>query len=290
MLNFVVLGDWGRMGTPEQHAVARGMGRVAATSQSQFVVTTGDNFYEDGVASIDDPHWRGSFEDVYTNASLQMPWYVALGNHDYRGNVQAQIDYTRHSARWRLPARYYAFEKTIDGCAKAQFVVLDTTPFLPRYRHSDGERLASVGEQAPLGQLAWLRATLARSDAPWKCVIGHHPLYSGSPFHGGTPELQELVLPILQEHAVQVYFCGHEHDLQYLCAPGVHCVVSGAGAASRETGLDAYTAFCSSTLGFTAVSLHADRMQLDFYNAHGQRLYHATILQSLSSAIAVPAE
>ena len=189
MLNFVVLGDWGRMGTPEQHAVARGMGRVAATSQSQFVVTTGDNFYEDGVASIDDPHWRGSFEDVYTNASLQMPWYVALGNHDYRGNVQAQIDYTRHSARWRLPARYYAFEKTIDGCAKAQFVVLDTTPFLPRYRHSDGERLASVGEQAPLGQLAWLRATLARSDAPWKCVIGHHPLYSGSPFHGGTPEL-----------------------------------------------------------------------------------------------------
>ncbi|MEJ0065789.1 MAG: hypothetical protein WDM85_10455 [Caulobacteraceae bacterium] len=34
----------------------------------------------DGVASVNDPKWRTSFEDVYTAPSLQVPWYVALGN------------------------------------------------------------------------------------------------------------------------------------------------------------------------------------------------------------------
>lgn len=62
-------------------------------------------------------------------------------------------------------------------------------------------------------------------------------------------------------------------------------MVSGAGAAYRETGLDTYNDFCASTLGFTAVSLHADRMQIDFYNANGQRLYRTNILRTLSSVV-----
>ncbi|PON16043.1 acid phosphatase [Candidatus Entotheonella serta] len=253
--------------------------------QSQFIITTGDNFYEHGVDYIDDPHWHQSFEEVYAHPSLHTTWYPTLGNHDYHGNIQAQIDYSRHNSRWHLPARYYALEKTINDATKVQLIFLDTTPFRECYRLGDGERIHNVDGQEPQEQLAWLRATLAMSDAPWKCVIGHHPIYSGSPFHGGAPELQELVLPILREYEVQVYFCGHEHDLQYLCSPDVHFVVSGAGAAYRETGLDTYTDFCASTLGFTAVSLHADRMQIDFYNANGQRLYRTNILRTLSSVV-----
>src|SRR5215813_9028063 len=110
MLNFLILGDWGRKGTPGQLAVADGMARVAEQLKSRFVVTTGDNFY-DGVTSLHDAHWQESYEAVYHRPSLQIPWYVVLGNHDYQGSVQAQLDYAYLSARWCLPARYYAVEK-----------------------------------------------------------------------------------------------------------------------------------------------------------------------------------
>ena len=280
MLNFLVIGDWGRKGTPEQHAVARSMAHVAQRLQSRFVLTTGDNFYDDGVASLSDAHWPLSFEQVYTAAPLQTAWYVALGNHDYRGCVEAQIDYGSRSSRWHLPARFYAMEQRIDEATTVQFVFLDTTPFLARYRPGGTELIPGVSEQAYLPQLDWLHATLAASTAPWKLVIGHHPIYSGSPFHGGAVELQHLVLPILRAHSVQAYICGHEHDLQHLCANGLHYVISGAAAEHRDTGHCAYSYFSASTLGFAAVSLTAQHMQLDFYNAGGQCIYQANIAPS----------
>jgi len=280
MLNFLVIGDWGRKGTPEQRAVAQRMAHVAQRLQSRFVLTTGDNFYDDGVASLSDAHWRLSFEQVYTAASLQTAWYVALGNHDYRGCVEAQIDYGSRSARWHLPARFYAMEQSIDEATTVQFVFLDTSPFLARYRPGGAEFIPGVSEQAYLPQLDWLRATLAASAAPWKFVIGHHPIYSGSPFHGGAVELQHLVLPILHTYSVQAYICGHEHDLQHLYADGLHCVVSGAAAEHRDTGRCAYSYFSASTLGFAAVSLTAQRLHLDFYNACGQRIYEADVARS----------
>src|ERR1700692_2120748 len=106
-VNFLVVGDWGRQGTNHQRDVAVQMGKAAAALGSRCVVSVGDNFYEDGVASTADPQWHSSFEEIYAAPSLQIPWYVALGNHDYRGVPQAQIDYAKSSMRWRMPSRYY---------------------------------------------------------------------------------------------------------------------------------------------------------------------------------------
>ena len=81
-MNFLVFGDWGRNGEKDQADVAREMGVVAKKIDAQFILAVGDNFYEDGVASVDDPQWQSSFEQVYTAESLQVPWYAILGNHD----------------------------------------------------------------------------------------------------------------------------------------------------------------------------------------------------------------
>jgi hypothetical protein len=40
------LGDWGRLGQYNQSGVAALMGRKAALQQPDFVISTGDNFYE----------------------------------------------------------------------------------------------------------------------------------------------------------------------------------------------------------------------------------------------------
>ena len=70
-LDFVVIGDWGRRGRWHQREVAAQMGRSAAALGSRFVISVGDNFYEDGVASAADPQWQSSFEQIYTDPALQ---------------------------------------------------------------------------------------------------------------------------------------------------------------------------------------------------------------------------
>ena len=272
MLNFLILGDWGRKGTPDQLAVADGMARVAEQLKSRFVVTTGDNFY-DGVTSLHDAHWQESYETVYQSPSLQIPWYVVLGNHDYQGSVQAQLDYVYLSARWCLPARYYAVEKAINATASALLVFLDTSPFLSSYQANGPEYIEAVRGQNPERQLNWLQRTLAASKASSKLVFGHHPIYSASPYHGDTLELQSRLLPILQAHHVQAYICGHEHDLQHLAADGVDYFVSGAGAECRESGWCGTSRYSVCELGFSAVSLTGDRLRVEFYDANGKLIY-----------------
>jgi acid phosphatase len=274
MLNFLIIGDWGRKGTPGQLAVADGMSRVAEQLKSRFVVTTGDNFY-DGVTNLYDAHWQESYEAVYNSPPLQIPWYVVLGNHDYQGCVQAQLDYVCLSERWRLPARYYAVEEAIDATASALLVFLDTSPFLSSYQPNGPEYIESLRGQDPEPQLTWLQPTLAASKATWKLVFGHHPIYSASPYHGDTLELRHRLLPILQAHHVQAYICGHEHDLQHLAADGVDYFVSGAGAECRESGWRRDSRYSVSELGFSAISLTRDCLRVEFYDANGKRLYDA---------------
>ena len=92
-LNFAVIGDWGRRGRPDQAEVAKQMGIACQKAGAKFVISVGDNFYEDGVTSIDDSHWQQSFERVYAAPSLQVPWYVTLGNHDYHVDPTPQLQY-----------------------------------------------------------------------------------------------------------------------------------------------------------------------------------------------------
>src|SRR5215469_11080152 len=75
-LNFLVFGDWGRKGEQDQVEVANQMSKAAQEMSASFVIALGDNFYEDGVASTDDPHWHQSFTSVYKAPSLQVPWHV----------------------------------------------------------------------------------------------------------------------------------------------------------------------------------------------------------------------
>src|SRR5450432_3924459 len=81
-LNFLVVGDWGRQGDYHQSDVAKTMNDFSDTYDAKFIISTGDNFYVNGVRSIHDPLWQSSFEDVYRGIWLQKDWYVVLGNHD----------------------------------------------------------------------------------------------------------------------------------------------------------------------------------------------------------------
>jgi acid phosphatase len=279
-LNFVLIGDWGRMGRDHQTDVAVQMGKTAAAINSAFTVSIGDNFYENGVASVDDPQWQGSFEQIYTAPSLQTPWRVILGNHDYRGNVQAQLDYGQKSKRWQLPARYYQMTETLPGGAKADFFYLDTSPFIKKYI---GTRTDISGQDTD-AQLAWLDGALAASAAPWKIVIGHHPIYTalsdGDGYDHDQPDLIARLNPVLTKHAVPIYICGHDHCLQAVQMDGMTYIVNGAGSQTYQPQPAIRGGFASGAHGFMTVRLTATRLDLALIDRAGTTVYSQAITRT----------
>ncbi|KAK4790004.1 hypothetical protein SAY86_017308 [Trapa natans] len=74
-LSFLVVGDWGRKGGYNQSAVAVQMGNVGEKLDVDFIISTGDNFYDNGLLGLDDPAFYESFSRIYNADSLQKQWY-----------------------------------------------------------------------------------------------------------------------------------------------------------------------------------------------------------------------
>jgi tartrate-resistant acid phosphatase type 5 len=276
--NFLVVGDWGRNGTNHQREVAVQMGKTAVRAGSRCVFSVGDNFYENGVQSAADPQWRTSYEDIYSARSLQVPWYVALGNHDYRGVPQAQIDYAKTSPRWRMPGRYFKVAGADIGAPHLDLFVIDTSPLVHQYRDNVHSVIAEnvAGQDVP-AQLQWLDDQLAQSAAPWKLVFGHHTIHSGGSGHGDTPETKDLIEPLLQKHGVQAYINGHDHDLQHIRRGGVDYICCGAGSEVRPVQAIEGTLFCQAQSGFAAMRSDPETLALEFRDFIGTSLYRAAI-------------
>lgn len=270
---FLALADWGVQGQLHQQEVADQMERYAAGLTPAFVLMAGDNFYLKGVSSTTDPLWQFSFERVYTGKHLNIPFYVALGNHDYQQSPQAQIDYTKQNSRWQLPARYYTQVIGAGTPRALRLLVLDTNPFITAYRQNVGaypDILQDTGRQ-----LRWADSVLAAAREPWTIVVGHHPVYSVGADHGDQPELVSQIQPLLAKYKVPLYLCGHSHTLQYLRPGGVtDYAVSGGGGSLLGTLADSTRAsFARASGGFAVVSVNADSLRLSFVSNIGQVLF-----------------
>jgi acid phosphatase len=90
--------------------------------------------------------------------------------------------------------------------------------------------------------------------------------------------LVETILPLLQEYGAQVYFNGHDHDLQHLQAENLTMFCTGAGAKPRPTQSTSHTLFAKgNTSGFVTVSLQAEKMVVQMINGTGAVLHTATV-------------
>lgn len=301
---FLVVGDWGRDGDMNQSEVADLMTKVASGFQPNFIISSGDNFYESGLSSTSDKMFQTSFTDIYTDNTLQVPWYLVLGNHDYgevkdgyddhcavtdRQNCgnhccwsplhQLSVELTERDWRWNLQRQ---FSMTL-GTKDAEIFFVDTSPFIERYRDKPwADAPGGLLSQSWAAQLAELETSLAKSDADWKIVVGHHPVISNGK-HGGTEELQQHLQPLLEEYGVQAYFCGHDHNLQHLDSRKVAYIVSGAGSKIRAgwAGDQQPAKFLHDGSGFVAVTLSRGKMGLEFYGIPSEKpLYSVNIPRS----------
>ena len=272
-----VANDLGRNGYFEQKTIAELMGWMADDVDPEFVAAIGDVHHFEGVQSVDDPLWMTNYELIYSHPDLMIDWYAILGNHEYRGNTQAVLDYKNVSRRWVMPSRYYAFEKEVeDGNEKILFVFIDTAPLIDKYRR-DTEDYADAGKQSIAAELEWLDATLAASDAKWKVVFGHHPIFADTDKNESErTDLQKRVKPLLDKYGVDAYVCGHIHNFQHIQVKDskVQYFVNSSGSLARKSvkPIDG-PQFCSGDEGFMVLSTSDNLMRFFLINHRGEIIY-----------------
>ena len=280
-LTFIAFGDWGRNGEYKQKEVADQLGIVAKQISASFIVSTGDNFYPSGVRSTQDHNWIASFEDIYTAHSLQTDWYVVLGNHDYKGNPQAEIDYTKIDRRWNMPDRYFSKKIFLnnDSTKQVLLIFLDTSPFLSQY-YSSADHAENIKTQDTAAQRKWLEAQLSDNspNIKWKLVFGHHPVYTGGKRIDApeTKELNHLLEPIFDKFKVDAYICGHEHSLQYMQPSNRKTKYFISGAGSETTPAILYPdggKFALSENGFMTFSVTPETILVQIITYKGKVLF-----------------
>ena len=275
-----IANDLGRNGYFEQKTVAELMGWMADVADPEFVAAIGDVHHFEGVASVDDPLWMTNYELIYSHPDLMLDWYPLLGNHEYRGNTQAVLDYGKVSRRWVMPGRYYAVEKEVeDGNEKILYAFIDTTPLIDKYRR-DTEDYPDAGKQSIAAELEWLEATLAASTAKWKVVMGHHPIYADTDkSESERTDMQRRVQPLLDKYGVDAYICGHIHNFQHIQAKGsrVQYFVNTSGSLSRDVKPIEGTQFCSGDEGFMILSTADNLMRFFLVNYKGEIIYQYDI-------------
>ncbi|KFK44538.1 hypothetical protein AALP_AA1G269800 [Arabis alpina] len=293
-ISFLVIGDWGRRGLYNQSQVALQMGRIGEKMDIDFVVSTGDNIYDNGMKSIDDPVFQLSFTNIYTSPSLQKPWYLVLGNHDYRGDVEAQLSPILKS----MESRWICMRSFIVDAEVAELFFVDTTPFVDAYFiHPEDQtydwRGVSPRESYLQTILTELEMSLRESRANWKIVVGHHAIKSAS-IHGNTKELESLLLPILEANKVDLYVNGHDHCLQHISTSQspIQFLTSGGGSKAwrgyYNWSKPEDMKFFYDGQGFMSVKVTRTEMNVVFYDVSGNILHKWNTSKMLYTDFAFP--
>ena len=274
-VNFYIANDLGRNGYYDQKPIAELMGRMAETVGIECVVAAGDVHHCEGVRSTSDPLWMTNYELIYSHPELMLPWYPILGNHEYRGNTQAVLDYAGVSARWEMPARYYTFTVE-DNDVTVRVVMLDTTPLIDKYRE-DTVGYPDACRQEGEPQLSWLDRVLTDAREDWVIVVGHHPIFAQTEkSEKERLDMQRRVDTVLRRHDnVAMYVCGHLHTFQHIRRQGtdIDYVVNSSASLSREVSPIEGTQFCSGATGFSLVAADKDRLCLYMLDKDGKVLH-----------------
>ena len=274
-LNFYLANDLGRNGYYDQKPIAELMGNMAENVDIECVIAAGDVHHFEGVRSVNDPLWMTNYELIYSHPELMIPWYAILGNHEYRGNTQAVIDYSAVSARWNVPDRYYTFAMENDGVT-VRFVMVDTAPLLDKYRE-DTEKYPDACKQDMNKQLAWIDSVLRAAKEDWVLVVGHHPIYAETGKDDSERlDLQKRLDSILRKHKnVDMYLCGHIHNFQHIrkADSNIDYVVNTSGSLSRKVKPVDGTKFCSGETGFSLISADKKELNLHMINKEGKVIY-----------------
>ena len=277
-INFYIANDLGRNGYYQQKPIAELMGEMADAVNPECVIAAGDIHHFNGVTSVNDPLWMTNYELVYSHPELMLDWFAVCGNHEYRGNTQAVLDYGKVSRRWVMPSKYYTKVYDHKGTS-IRIVFLDTTPLIDKYREAN-EKYPDACKEDMQKQLSWLDQTLKGAKEDWVVVVGHHPIYAET---GKTVnerlDMQKRVMPLLHKYNnVAMYVCGHIHNFQHIQMKGdnIDYIVNSSASLARKVKTVEGTVFCSPAEGFSVLTADKKQLRLLMIDKDGNIIHTVT--------------
>lgn len=274
-VNLLAMGDWGR-GSALQKTVSESMSAYVTTPTTPHIdalLTAGDNFYVP-LTSIDDPNWKKVFEEMYDAKTLNFPFYVSLGNHDYeiakgitKSKAVIELEYSaaHPDSRWKLPAYWYRVDFPNPAHPFVSVLMLN----------SNKQKLS---EQEWKQELEFIDGQLAdRRGATWMIAVAHHPLFSNGA-HGDVGPLQAAWGPLFQKHKLDFYVAGHDHDLQHLELPDYpntsFLLAGGGGATTRPMLRDNRGPFSQARVGFAHLKLTPGLATITYLSGQDASVIH----------------
>ncbi|GAB5348935.1 metallophosphoesterase [Alteriqipengyuania sp. 357] len=253
------------------YPVAKAAAEVCERRGCDFGAILGDNIYPDGATLgadgiSDERRFREMLDQPYGRFGAGTPdftLYAMMGNHDWhvsREATEAQLAYLQAHPNFTMPDLFYsAVPAGMEG--QLEVFVIDTEMLLAGTRVRE-DALDAEGNPIPDTELeewpdfvrasnereanmvGWLTEALARSQAKWKIVMGHHALWSsGGSKYEKARSLRRLPLDPICRYA-DAYIAGDDHLIEAYTddcstvagAPDapVPMMVSGAGSKYRQ--------------------------------------------------------
>ena len=267
-ISFISIGDWGIINN-DQYKTSLSAREYAKSKNSSFIITLGDNFYETGVTNISDNLWNTVYKNnpIY---SLNIPWYVTLGNHDYYGNYSAQIDFTNYDNKWKIPKNYYTI---ILKKQKVKLIIIDTQILDPVCTCVNQN---ITNEEIKRTHYKWLVTELNTSFT--KIIIAHAGIYTVSGLHPECKQLKLLLYPLLKKYNVYIYIHGHDHVLQHNLYDGIHYIGCGStGKLEHKIIPESFTQFYKIQHGYCFVQINKQSIKIKMINKNSQILNEINI-------------
>jgi len=263
----------------------------AAAPDARFAIHAGD-LVNIGSRDFEWAEWFKSVGFIHGT----IPALPAVGNHEYFDGISNENGIvTGLSVLWRPQ-----FELPRDPTLPDE---LDETVYAVRYGDATIAVLNTMADALFGMQAEWLDRVLAESDAKWKIVAMHHPMFEllGRTYGEPGPERRAAFLPVIERHGVDIVLQGHDHSYGRgatyagVRAPtatrgelGTVFVTSIAGTKMYRVGEDGWSAFAEhgavlertaeNTPFFQVISLDGDTLTYEARTATG-RLYDAFRLE-----------
>jgi hypothetical protein len=208
-----VVGDAGTGYDSQRNVRDSYLNFISNSRKADAWLMLGDNAYNHGRTS---EYQLGLFHDMYEPILCNTPLWPAPGNHDYGSTANATNNTGPYYDLFALPTSaqaggipsnteaYYSFD-----LGNIHFISLD----------SYGVSRATNGQMA-----VWLLADLAyaKANSKWIIAYWHHPPYTkGSHDSDNTGDsgglmrdMRENILPILEQHGVDLVLSGHSHSYE----------------------------------------------------------------------------
>lgn len=188
-----VIGDMGSGGPLEKENVKR-----MAERGVELILTVGDNSYPHGAPEEYDPKFFRPFSPLLTSATI----YPSLGDHEYHTpGAAGYLDAFFLPEDGPGGERFYSFD-----WGDVHVTVLDTQCLDPSPNSGGDEPVPPECAQ----MVEWFEQDVANSRAPWKLVAMHRQAVASGKYGYSKPVAKALI-PIFEEHGVDVVFQGHTH-------------------------------------------------------------------------------